>query len=183
MVPSMKPTEPHPSALNGNVTHGDALLKKAVKELGARAIDGRTSLAKELEGERRELISALGGPSEVSPQELAIVEMIAMKRVRRKPIAQWALLNRERLLDRRKRSLVPIALQLEQLEESEVRLLKELGLKRRAKPLPSLTDYLNGNSEATKFSMGHASPSAGTAHLHAPLGGSDPVQDVEDGDG
>jgi hypothetical protein len=31
------------------VTHGDTLLKKAVKELGARAIDGRTTLAKELE--------------------------------------------------------------------------------------------------------------------------------------
>src|SRR5262249_48846365 len=114
----MTDAESPSSALNGNVTHGDTLLKKAVKELGARAIDGRTTLAKELEAERRELVTALGGESEVSPQEMAIVDMIAMKRIRRKPIAQWALLNRDRLFDRRKRTLAPIALQLEQLEES-----------------------------------------------------------------
>jgi hypothetical protein len=78
---------------------------------------------------------------------MAIVDMIAMKRIRRKPIAQWALLNRDRLFDRRKRALAPIALQLEQLEESEVRLLKELGLKRRAKPIPSLQQYLEAKKE------------------------------------
>jgi hypothetical protein len=155
MATNMMPEESQQSVLNGNVTHGDTLLKKAVKELGVRAIDGRTSLAKELEAERRELISALGGPSEVSPQELAIVEMIAMKRVRRKPIAQWALLNRDRLFDRRKRALAPIAVQLEQLEESEVRLLKELGLKRRAKQLPSLSEYLSNGKRTTK---GEATP-------------------------
>jgi hypothetical protein len=44
-------TEPSQPVLNGNVTHGDTLLKKAVKELGARALDGRTTLAKELEAE------------------------------------------------------------------------------------------------------------------------------------
>jgi hypothetical protein len=51
----MTPTEGDESALHYKVTHGDTLLKKAVKELGARAIDGRTTLAKELEAERREL--------------------------------------------------------------------------------------------------------------------------------
>jgi hypothetical protein len=148
MATDMNDAEPPQPALNGNVTHGDTLLKKAVSKLGSRALDGRSTLAKELGEERRELIQALGGPTEVSPQEMAIVEMIAQKRIRRKPIAQWALLNRDRLFDRRKRSLVPIALQLEQLEESEVRLLKELGLKRRARQLPSLTEYLNTGKAA-----------------------------------
>jgi hypothetical protein len=134
--------EPSQQALNGNVTHGNALLKKAVSKLGSRALDGRSTLAIELKEERQELIQALGGPTEVSPQEMAIIEMIAQKRIRRKPIAQWALLNRDALFNRRKRSLAPIALQLEQLEESEVRLLKELGLKRRAKQVASLSDYL-----------------------------------------
>ena len=69
------------------------MLKKAVLKLGSRALDGRSTLAKELGEERRELISALGGPTEVSPQEMAIIEMIAQKRIRRKPIAQWALLG------------------------------------------------------------------------------------------
>jgi hypothetical protein len=45
-------------------------------------------------------------------------------------------------------SMIPICLQLEQMEESEVRLLKELGLERRAKQLPSLTEYLSANGKA-----------------------------------
>ncbi|NOU09383.1 MAG: hypothetical protein HOO98_05105 [Nitrospira sp.] len=149
MATTKMPEESPPSTLNGNVTHGDTLLKKAVKELGTKALDGRSVLAIELKQERRELIQALGGPSEISPQEMAIIEMIAMKRIRRKPIQEWALLNRDALFNRRNKCLAPIALQLEQLEESEVRLLKELGLKRRAKQIPSLSDYLNG-AKATK---------------------------------
>lgn len=138
----MTPAQPNQHDLPRNVKHGDTLLKRAVSKLGAKALDGRSVLALEIKEERRQLIAALGGTSEVSPQELAIVDMIAMKRIRRKPIAEWCLLNRDKLFDRRKRSLVPIALQLEQLEELEVRLLKELGLKRRAKAVPDLSAYL-----------------------------------------
>jgi hypothetical protein len=146
----MMDTEPAQPVLNGNVTHGDTLLKKAVLKLGSRALDGRSTLAIELKAERAELIAALGGLSEVSPQELAIVEMIAQKRIRRKPIQEWALLNREQLFNKRRRALAPIALQLEQLEESEVRLLKELGLKRRARQVPTLSEYLaHSKAEST----------------------------------
>lgn len=122
--------------------HGLGTLKRAVKELGSRAIDGRTSLAKELADECRELVNALGGEAEVTPQERAIIEMIAQKRVRRKIAAQWALLNRDRLFNRKKMKLAPIALELEQLEESEARLLDKLGLKRRTKPVKTLAALL-----------------------------------------
>jgi hypothetical protein len=159
----MTDAEPSQPLLNGNVTHGDTLLKKAVTRLGSRALDGRSTLAIELKAERHELIQALGGPSEISPQEMAIIEMIAQKRIRRKPIQEWALLNRDALFNRRRRALAPIALQLEQLEESEVRLLKELGLKRRAKQLPSLSEYLGKTN-------GKASP------------GGESGQDVKDGE-
>ena len=142
----MTPTPEDESALHYKVTHGDTIMKKAVKALGVRAIDGRTSLAKELEAEQRELIAALGGTSEISPQQKRIIEILAQKRLRRWPVAQWALLNRERLLNRRKMSMIPIALQLVQMEESEVRLLKELGLERRANQLPSLHKYVNGKA-------------------------------------
>lgn len=139
----MNDVKPYNETKATSTTHGLGVLKRAVKELGSRALDGRTTLAKELEAERRELTQALGGDSEVSPQERAIISMIAQKRVRRKIAAQWALLNPDKLFDRRKRSFAPLALQLEQLEESEARLLEKLGLKRRAKQLPSLSDYLN----------------------------------------
>lgn len=124
------------------VKHGLTPVIKAVQGFDPKALDGRTALAKELIQERNGLIAALGGPEEVSPQELAIIDMIASKRVRRRIAAQWALLNRGKLFDRRKKKLAPIALELEQLEDAEVRLLKELGLKRRAKPVDSLGDML-----------------------------------------
>lgn len=169
MATTKIPAESPPSALNGNVTHGDTLLKRAVKELGTKALDGRSTLAIELKAERRELIAALGGPSEISPQELAIIEMIAMKRIRRKPIQEWVPLNRDRLFDRRKGIVRQILLQVEALDESEVRLLKELGLKRKPKQV-SLSDYLNGNGKAKPSAP--ASPSAVVAPVHTP-GGSD----------
>jgi hypothetical protein len=92
-------TESDDAPLHGNVTHGGSVMKKAVKALASRAIDGRTSLAKELEAEQRELIAALGGASEISPQQKRIIEIIAQKRLRRWPVAQWALLNRDRLFN------------------------------------------------------------------------------------
>lgn len=158
--------ETPPSALNGNVTHGDTLLKRAVKELGAKALDGRSTLAIELKQERRELIAALGGPSDISPQEMAIIEMIAMKRIRRKPIQEWVLLNRDRLFDRRKGVVRQILLQVEALEESEVKLLKELGLKRKPKQV-SLSDYLNGNGTKSnkQLSPKEVTPSPGESEI------------------
>ncbi len=151
----MKAAPAKEKSVHGNVTHGDTLLKKAISKLGAKALDGRTTLALEIKQEERDLYAALGGVSEVSPQEAAIVRMIAMKRIRRKPIAEWCLLNRDKLFDRRKRALAPIALQLEQLEESEVRLLKELGLKRRAKQVPDLASYLAAKEAAPQSGEHH----------------------------
>ncbi len=150
----MNQAEPYNKTKATGTIHGLGTLKRAVKELGQRAIDGRTALAKELGEERRELITALGGEGQVSPQELAIIDMIAQKRVRRRIAEQWALLNRDRLFDRRKKKMAPIALELEQMEEAEVRMLKELGLKRRAKPVKNLAEILlapaaTGSAEAT----------------------------------
>ncbi len=110
MATNTKPTEPQPLALNANVTHGDTLLKRAVSKLASKALDGRSALAIKLKAERADRIAALGGPSEISPQEMAIIEMIAMKRIRRKPIQEWALLNRDALFNRRNKCLAPIAL-------------------------------------------------------------------------
>lgn len=101
----MKLTEFRPSLLNVTVTHRDRFRKKAVKELGTKALDERSVLATELKQERRELNEVLGGPSEISSQEMAIIEMIAMKRIRRKPIQEWALLNRDALFNRRNKCL------------------------------------------------------------------------------
>lgn len=141
-LPSAMPAKSKQGAKRRYQKHGLTSVVKAANGFDPKELDGRTTLAKELMQERTSLIAALGGPEEVSPQELALIDMIAQKRVRRRIAAQWALLNRDKLFDRRKKKLAPIAMELEQMEESEVRLLKELGLKRRAKPVVSLGDML-----------------------------------------
>ena len=54
--------------------HGASTLKRAVKELGNRAIDRRTTIGKALAAWRSELLADLGGIEAVSTQELALVE-------------------------------------------------------------------------------------------------------------
>ena len=97
----MTDAEPPPKPKRRYTKHGFAASNKIVSTLGYKAVDGRSALAIELKAERAELIAALGGPSEISPQEASIIEMIAMKRIRRKPIQEWALLNRDALFNRR----------------------------------------------------------------------------------
>ena len=143
----------------GYQKHGLTPVMKAGRGFDPKAIDGRTTLAKELAEECRELVNALGGEGEVSPQEKALIDMIAQKRLRRRIASQWALLNRDRLFNRKKMRLAPIALELEQLEESEARLLDKLGLKRRAKPVKNLAALLAGPLGA----MASPTDSAGAA--------------------
>ena len=142
----MNVDESYQEAKATSTKHGLTTLKRAIKALGSRVLDQRTTLAKELAEECRELVNALGGETEVSPQERSIIEMIAQKRVRRRIASQWALLNRDRLFNRKKMKLAPICLELEQLEDSEAKLLDKLGLKRRSKPVTSLADLLAGRT-------------------------------------
>jgi len=51
--------------------HGASTLKRAVKELGSRAVDRRTATGKALAAWRSELLTDLGGIEAVSTQELA----------------------------------------------------------------------------------------------------------------
>ena len=56
-------------------THGIGLLKRAVKTLGGRVIDRRTSLGNALDQWRSDLLRDLGGSEEVSTQKLALVDL------------------------------------------------------------------------------------------------------------
>jgi hypothetical protein len=51
------------------------LLKQAVRELGSRAIDRRTTVGKALTCWRAELVNDLGGPEAISVQQAALVDL------------------------------------------------------------------------------------------------------------
>jgi hypothetical protein len=146
---------------------GIVALEFLMKRAGLGQIDGRSQVARELAREVQELVDALGGGGALSPQKLALVRMIASKRVRRRLAEQWALEHRDQLFDRRKRRLHPLILQLEQLEESEVRLLEKLGLERVAKRV-GLVELL-GRPSAEKLQPEREQPAGPEQSDHIPL--------------
>ncbi len=122
-------------------THGLTLLKRAVKNLGGRAIDRRTAVGKALSQWRAELLQDLGGCESVSTQELAIVDLAVRTKLMLDSIDTW-LLTQPSLVNARKRSLLPVVRERTQLSDALSRYLSQLGLKRRAKPALTIQDYM-----------------------------------------
>jgi hypothetical protein len=149
-----------------NTQHGLTLMKRAIREHGTRAIDRRTSLGKALDRWRDELVSDLGGRDQVSTQQLAIVNVAVKTKLLLDSLDIW-LLKQPSLINYRKRSVHPVVLQRQQLADSLIRAMAQLGLERRSKPVLSLSDYLGKKG----VMVSNASSDASAA--------SDPGQDVK----
>lgn len=122
-------------------THGLNSLKRALHNLGPRALDNRTAMAKALAAWRSELIADLGGLDNITTQELALVEEAVKTKLLLDSIDGW-LLAQSNLVDKRKRSVLPVVRDRQALVNTLRGLLGDLGLRKRSKAGPSLTEYL-----------------------------------------
>jgi hypothetical protein len=141
----MKPDE---EKLSPRQTHGLKVLKRAVKTLGRRLIDRRTSIGKALAQWQAELVADLGGRAAISTQEKALVELCVRTKLMLDSIDHW-LLQQPRLVNIRKQSLLPVVIQRTTLANALSQYLGQLGLTRRAKPTATLADYLAGKDTTT----------------------------------
>ena len=132
-------TRPRPTRTYS--THGLTTLKRAIHTLGGRVIDRRTQLGKALARWRADLLQDLGGAETVSTQERAVVDLAVKTKLLLDSVDAW-LLTQPSLVNARKRSLLPVVLQRQQLADALARYMTQIGLKRRAKPVPALGDYL-----------------------------------------
>jgi hypothetical protein len=121
--------------------HGLHTMKRALVELGSRAIDGRTALAKGMSEWRRDYINDLGGPEAVSTAALTILDKAATTDMLIRSIDAW-IVNQPTIVNKRKRALFPIIMQRQTLVDSLVRLLSQLGLERKQKPAQSIQDLI-----------------------------------------
>lgn len=121
--------------------HGLSAMKRAVRELGTRAIDGRTSVAKSLSQWRRELIDNLGGRETISTQQAAIVDLATKTKLILDSVDVW-LLAQPSLVDKRRRAILPVVRERQQLADALARYLVQLGLERRQPPALSLADVV-----------------------------------------
>lgn len=121
--------------------HGLNHLKEAVRRLGGRVVDRRTTLGKTLAQWRAELLRDLGGAEVVSTQERAIVELAVRTKLILDSIDAW-LLTRSSLINARRRSLLPVVRERQQLADALARYLTTLGLERRTQRVTTLAEIV-----------------------------------------
>jgi hypothetical protein len=110
--------------------HGLSAPRTKVKLRGLDALDKRTASARAVVAFRNDLVLDLGGEDDLSTQQRAMVEMAARA---------WALLGhvdvylfeRESLVDRRRKQLLPVLKERQALADHLSRLLGQLGLERK----------------------------------------------------
>jgi len=137
----MKPGNGHEHGVGRPQTHGADTLKRAVKVLGRRYIDQRTIVGKALAAWRAELLADLGGIDTVSTQELALLEEAVKTKLILDSVDAW-LLSQPTLINKRSRSVLPAVRDRQALVSTLRGLLGDLGLKRRTRSEPSLSEYL-----------------------------------------
>ncbi len=127
---------------NANRTkHGLSTLKKAVSTLGSRAIDGRSTVGRELSAWRADLLADLGGVETIPTQKLALVEQAVRTKLLLDSIDAW-LLVQPSLVNKRRRELISVVTQRTTLVRSLRDLLNDLGLERVSRPRPMLADIV-----------------------------------------
>jgi hypothetical protein len=120
-----------------------------VRLRGFRAIDRRTAGAREAMAFKRELVAALGGEDELSPQRRRLVDLAVRASILIDHVDVW-LLEQRSLVNARTRTLVPVLGQRTALAEHLARILGQLGLERRARRVPDLREYVEARYGASE---------------------------------
>ncbi len=127
--------------------HGLHSLKRAVCGFDMGKLDRRYRVFRVLAEWRSELIRDLGGQENLSTQQVAIVDLVAKSKLLVDSLDAW-LLKQPSLINARKKSVLPVLRERQQLVDSLARILGQLGLERRTKPVPALSEYLDANYQA-----------------------------------
>jgi hypothetical protein len=108
-----------------------AVTRRTLEQIRLADLDG-TEVGRALEAWKREIIDALGGPANVSPQQETIIELAARQRLLLESIDAW-LFQQKQLVHWRRRSVMPAVMQRSTLSRDLVYNLNVLGLERRSK--------------------------------------------------
>ena len=126
-----------PGNRNGE-THGYTVLKRAINGIGNRLIDRRTITGRALAKWRVDLIQDLGG--DVSTQQTALIDLAVKSKLLLDSIDAW-LLTQPTLINKKKKSLLPVVRERQQLADGLAKYLAMLGLQKRSREV-TLTDYV-----------------------------------------
>ena len=108
--------------------HGLTVLKRAVNTVGNRLVDKRTRTGKALSKWRADLVGDLGG--DISTQQSALIDLCIKSKLLLDSIDAW-LLTQPSLINKRKKSLIPVVKERQALADGLAKYLLALGLHRR----------------------------------------------------
>jgi hypothetical protein len=117
-------------------------IRTAVMVKGCWKIDHRSLAAKALFRWKKQLVLALGGEGEVSPQRMCLVDLAVRTRLFIESLDAF-LLGQKSLLNVKEKSVIPVLLQRQTMADSLTKILKTLGLNRQHGKILSLREYWN----------------------------------------
>jgi hypothetical protein len=118
-----------------------------LKELVYRAMDGRTTEAREVADWIGDLESDLGGVDNLSTQRRTLVALAGQTLLQIRRVDAF-LARMPSMIHRKRRQLYPLVIQRQTLVNTLRQLLHDLGLDRQAKQVPSLQEYLQQRTAA-----------------------------------
>jgi hypothetical protein len=123
-----------PKGTRSRLTHGLKSMKNALIRSKQVRLDMRFRLGKALVRWRLDLVQDLGGEDQISTQQAALIELAVRSKLMLDTIDNW-ILSQDSLVNKSKKTLLPVVVQRQQLADGLARYLKDLGLQRRAKTL------------------------------------------------
>jgi hypothetical protein len=109
--------------------HGLTAPMVRIKLAGFSAIDRRTAAARATLAFKHELIAALGGEAQLSPQRRKLIDMVARASLLLDHVDAW-LFQQRSLVNARAKTLLPVLVQRQAIADHLTRLLDKLGLDR-----------------------------------------------------
>jgi hypothetical protein len=121
--------------------HGHRALMVAIKTRDLRALDRRCAGYKALTEWKSEMIEALGGEANLTPQKKVIVDAIVRSKLFLDSLDAF-LLSQKSVVNARRRAVLPALMQRQTLVDGLSRLLRDVGLERAQKRIPTIAEYV-----------------------------------------
>jgi len=118
--------------------HALSTLRRALIDLGSRAIDGRSTVGVAMRKWKQDLIADLGGPDGISTAQEALIDIAARSKIMLDSIDNW-ILGQPTLINTRKKSMLAVVQQRQAIADGLCRVIEKLGLERKAKSIDLAT--------------------------------------------
>lgn len=172
-------TTPTPSATKrarAYRTSGFHGMERKLSRGGLSMLDGRSALARSVRDWRADVAADLGGEAELSRAKLTLLDIAAQDVVLLAVADGWLQEHAREVVNRRKRAFVPLVEQRLRVASHLADVLKQLGLERAQREVPSLRQYLSTRQHDAPGATAEA-PDA--TRISEPRGGSKLLTDHE----